>query len=187
MKNEGALGMRFKRHDGIYRSDVSLLLINPVQLPPPVGRPRYRAIGRAGRNYTSCPSSAMSSGRLFLDRGGRHQSRRVGPGVVPEPLTDPDLSLSTHPARATLRKLPPSVEISRFLLLPVDQIDHNAGDPPPSLHGHYSVSSVLRGGPPLTGALVLSASRGYHLRLFPYHRQPGSQVPYESPDEIHAA
>ena len=66
--------MRFLRHDGIYRSDVSSLLVNPVQLPPPVGRPRYRAIGRAGRNYTSCPSSAMSSGRLFLDRGGRHQS-----------------------------------------------------------------------------------------------------------------
>ena len=66
--------MRFLRHDGIYRSDVSLLLINPVQLPPPVGRPRYRAIGRAGRNYTSCPSSAMSSDRLILDRVGRHQS-----------------------------------------------------------------------------------------------------------------
>ncbi len=66
--------MRFLRHDGIYRSDVSLLLINPVQMPPPVGRPRYQAIGRAGRNYTSCPSSAMSSGRLILDRVGRHQS-----------------------------------------------------------------------------------------------------------------
>ena len=59
--------MRFLRHDGIYRSDVSLLLINPVQLPPPVGRLRYQAIGRAGRNYTSCPSSAMSSGWLFLN------------------------------------------------------------------------------------------------------------------------
>ena len=66
--------MRFLRHDGIYRSDVSSLLINPVQMPPPVGRPRYRAIGRAGRNNTSCPSSAMSSGRLILDRVGRHQS-----------------------------------------------------------------------------------------------------------------
>jgi hypothetical protein len=105
----------------------------------------------------------------------------------PEPLTDPDLSLSTHPARATQRKLPPSVETSRFLLLPVDQIDSDAGDPPPSLHGHYSVSSVLRGSPSLTGASVLSASRSCRLRLFPYHRQPGSQVPYESPDEIHAA
>ncbi len=67
--------MRFLRHDGIYRSDVSSLsLINPVQMPPPVGRPRYQAIGRAGRNYTSCPSSAMSSDRLILDRVGRHQS-----------------------------------------------------------------------------------------------------------------
>jgi hypothetical protein len=120
-------------------------------------------------------------------RVARQHCRRVGPGIAPEPLTDPDLSLSTHPARATHRKLPPSVEISRFLLLPVDQIDPNAGDLPPSLHGHYSVSSVLRGSPSLTDASVLSASRGCHLRLFPYHRQPGSQVPYESPDEIHAA
>ena len=65
--------MRFLRHDGIYRSDVSLLLVNPAQVPPPVGRPRCRAIVRDGRS-TPCPSSAMSSGRLFLDRGGRHQS-----------------------------------------------------------------------------------------------------------------
>src|SRR5713101_6784513 len=28
----------------------------------------------------------------------------------PEPLTDPDLTLSRHPARATARRLPPSVE-----------------------------------------------------------------------------
>ena len=65
--------MRFLRHDGIYRSDVSLLLVNPAQMPPPDGRPRCRAIVRDGRS-TPCPSSAMSSGRLFLDRGGRHQS-----------------------------------------------------------------------------------------------------------------
>jgi len=65
MKNEGALKMRFLRHGGIYRSDVSSHLVN-------LGRSSaYRsgpgqAIGRAGRN-TPCPSSAMSSGRLFLD------------------------------------------------------------------------------------------------------------------------
>jgi ABC transporter transmembrane region 2 len=29
----------------------------------------------------------------------------------PEPLTDPDLILSHHPARATARRLPPSVEL----------------------------------------------------------------------------
>jgi hypothetical protein len=28
----------------------------------------------------------------------------------PEPLTDPDLTLSRHPARATARRLPPSVK-----------------------------------------------------------------------------
>ena len=65
--------MRFLRHDGIYRSDVSLLLVNPAQMPPPVGRPRCQAIERDGRS-TPFPSSAMSSGRLFLDRVGRHQS-----------------------------------------------------------------------------------------------------------------
>ena len=32
-----------------------------------------------------------------------------GPGEFhPEPLTDPDLILSHHPARATARRLPPS-------------------------------------------------------------------------------
>ena len=71
-KSEGPRNA-FLRHDGIYRSDVSSLLINPVQMPPPVGRPRYQAIGRAGRSHTSCPSSAMSSDRLILDRVGRHQ------------------------------------------------------------------------------------------------------------------
>src|SRR6266566_5533129 len=35
----------------------------------------------------------------------------------PEPLTDPDVNLSIHPARAIIRRLPPSAEIagsSRF-------------------------------------------------------------------------
>jgi hypothetical protein len=40
---------------------------------PPAGRPRARAKERAGRN-TLFSSSTMSSGRLFLDRVGRHQS-----------------------------------------------------------------------------------------------------------------
>src|SRR5450759_573180 len=64
-----ALVMRFFRHGGIYRSDVSSHLINLV----PGSRftvgsgPGYRT----RRKNTPCPSSAMSSGRLFLDRVAR--------------------------------------------------------------------------------------------------------------------
>jgi hypothetical protein len=65
MKNEGALTMRFIRHVGIYRSDVSSHLINLGRGPASRSGPG-QAIERAGRN-TLCPSSAMSSGRLFLD------------------------------------------------------------------------------------------------------------------------
>jgi hypothetical protein len=57
--------MRFLRHRGIYRSDVSSLLLNPG--PGPAFRSgRCQGIGHAGK-HMPCPSSAMSSGRLFLD------------------------------------------------------------------------------------------------------------------------
>ena len=72
-----AIRTRFLRHDGIYRSDA---VQNQIQtkpwggtVPPPVGRPRAQVKERVGRT-TSFSSSAMSSGRLFLDRVGRHQS-----------------------------------------------------------------------------------------------------------------
>jgi hypothetical protein len=65
MKEEGALARRFVRHGRIYRSDVSFLLVNLGRSPASRSGPG-QAIGRAGRN-TPCPSSAMSSGRLFLD------------------------------------------------------------------------------------------------------------------------
>ena len=65
MKNEGALRMRFFRHDGIYRSDVSSLLFTPGACPA-FRSGRCQGIGQAGKNMPS-PSSAMSSGRLFLD------------------------------------------------------------------------------------------------------------------------
>src|SRR5947207_8773501 len=69
MKNEGALRMRFLRHDGIYRSDVSSLLFTPGACPA-FRSGRCQGIGQAGKNLP-CPSSAMSSGRLFLDRVAR--------------------------------------------------------------------------------------------------------------------
>ena len=65
MKNEGALRMRFIRHDGIYRSDVSSFLFTPGACPA-FRSGRCQGIGQAGKNLP-CPSSAMSSGRPFLD------------------------------------------------------------------------------------------------------------------------
>src|SRR5918995_19299 len=76
--------------------------------------------------------------------------------------------------------------IGRLIPLPVDQVDHSAVAPPPSLHGRYSASSLLRGSPPLLGASVLSASRVLRLCLFPSHRRIGSQVPYRSLNQSHA-
>src|SRR4029077_11727915 len=88
------------------------------------------------------------------------------PGELhPEPLTDPDLILSHHPARATVRRPPPSV---RCACPPV------AGCPDPtsvtrSLRstGITPASSLLRSSPPLSGASVLSASRLEPLAPFP--------------------
>jgi hypothetical protein len=48
MKNEGALSKRFFRHDGIYRSDVSSLLLNLGQSTAFRSGPG-QALGRAGR------------------------------------------------------------------------------------------------------------------------------------------
>jgi hypothetical protein len=63
--------MRFPRHHGIYQSDMGSFK-NPSRTPPPADV-QARARERAGR-ITLPPIVLMSSGRLFLDRVGRHQS-----------------------------------------------------------------------------------------------------------------
>jgi hypothetical protein len=93
-----------------------------------------------------------------------------------------DLSGSYHPRRpAGLPPPPPGSSRCRLALR------SSAGDPPPSLPGRYPSSPLLRGGPPLASASVLSASRVHRLGLFPWHRWEGSHVPYPSPDASHAA
>ena len=65
MKNDTDFRMRFFRHDGIYRSDVSSHLFTPGAYPA-FRSGRCQGIEQAGK-YLLFPSSAMSSGRLFLD------------------------------------------------------------------------------------------------------------------------
>jgi hypothetical protein len=67
------IGVRFLRHDGIFRSDVVFKVKTKPwgwAVPPPVGRPCAQVKERVGR-ITPSSSSAMSSGRLTLDRVAR--------------------------------------------------------------------------------------------------------------------
>ena len=85
----------------------------------------------------------------------------------PEPLTDPDVILSHHPARAIARRLPPSAEIagsSRFD--PVGPRSTTMTHPLRSM-GITPLRRYYDGSPPLSGASVLSASRLEPLVLFP--------------------
>jgi len=86
------LSMRFLRHGGIYRSDVVKAKTKPWggTVPPPAGRPRAQVKERDGRT-TLFSSSAMSSGRLFLDRVARQQS--------PSPLHRHE-QINTHSAES---------------------------------------------------------------------------------------
>jgi hypothetical protein len=81
-------GLRFLRHDGIYRSDeVSKTIKSWGRSTASRWSAPGPAKGRDGRN-APCSSSAMSSGRLFLDRVARQQSpsplhRQAHPKTVP--------------------------------------------------------------------------------------------------------
>ncbi len=105
----------------------------------------------------------------------------------PEPLTEPDLILSHHQARAIARRLPPSDELS----------DSSWFDPvgPRSMAMTYPLRST--GITPLHHyyrAVRPSPAHRYfqphgcsRLRFFPWHRRPGSHVPYKSQIELRAA
>ena len=72
----------------------------------PIGRfllERTRALGIS--------RSELVSRLGYRQIGKGHKALPSRPGEFhPEPLSDPDLTLSRHPARATERRLPPPVE-----------------------------------------------------------------------------
>ena len=105
----------------------------------------------------------------------------------PEPLTDPDLNLSIHPARVTARRLPPSAEISGSSRCNPVGPSSTAMTCPLRSTSITLASTLLQGSPPLSGASVLSASRFEPLVPFPWHRRPGSHVPHKSQIELRAA
>jgi hypothetical protein len=78
--------------------------------------PSYRAHPRLYHRVESMrceDSDAIGAKRTCRERRERVDLTKMPsrPGELhPEPLTDPDLTLSRHPARATARRLPPPVE-----------------------------------------------------------------------------
>ena len=134
--------------------------LNPTRVP----RPYHRL-----RQAPSPAPAPAESARGIAPRAAHRSGRK--------PL---DLSGSCHRLKAAASRLKHGARpVASWLGLNVDDL-------PPLLHGHYPASSLLRGSPSLFGASVLLASRLLRLCLFPWHRRPGSQVLYKSPNESHA-
>ena len=115
-----ALNLAFLRHGGIYRSDVvakpkvkAKAKPKPSKpgtgMPPPVGRHPGPVQGRDGRS-APCSSSAMSSGRLFLDRAARQQSpsplHRHPQNNTHSPMAQAEGDISTLPKDDIITLLP---------------------------------------------------------------------------------
>ena len=93
--------------------------------------------GRKLRKLLSTGSTASWQSTLAS------QARREARGISPRAPHRSDLVPSTHPARATARRLPPSTEQRGPRANPWPK---SAGDdPPPSLQPHYKASVTPRG------------------------------------------
>src|SRR6202171_1636934 len=133
----------------------------------------------------------MSSGlppKADIAQYSRHVSNgRVGPGNFTPSLSQiPDLTLSRHPARATARRLPPSVENWSSSCCQLARSQRRWPAPLRStgitpLQHYYG---AVRPSP----AHQYFRPRGWsRLCLFPWHGRPGSHVPYKSQIEVSAA
>src|ERR1700682_1574162 len=76
----------------------------------------------------------------------------------PEPLTDPCLTVSRHTARAIHESCRPPPKPAGSSCRQLAHYGFGVDDLPPSLHGHYPTSSLLRSSPPRGVAFVLSLS-----------------------------
>jgi hypothetical protein len=122
--------------------------------------------------------------------GGKPENLPVLPSrpgeLHPEPLTEPDLTLSRHPARATARRLPPSIEQSGSSRCRLTRAKWRWPAPfaPRALRPLHRYYEAVRPCP----AHRYFRPRGWsRLHLFPWHRRSGSHVPYKSLVELRAA
>ena len=105
----------------------------------------------------------------------------------PEPLTEPDLILSHHPARAIARRLPPSAEPSGSSRFDPVGPRSTAMTHPLRSTGITPLQHYYRAVRPSPAHRYFRPRGWSRLRLFPWHRRPGSHVPYKSQIELRAA
>jgi hypothetical protein len=95
--------MRFFRHDRIYQSDVGQNNFLSLRRGTASRRSAPNTDCRARREDRALPIVPMSSGRLFLDRVGRHQSpsllHRHGQNTMHLAEPRPKGDISTLPGR----------------------------------------------------------------------------------------
>ena len=111
---------------------------------------------------------------------GRNTPSRPGE-FHPEPLTDPCLTVSRHTARAIHESCRPPSKPPGSSCRQLTHYGSDVDDLPPSLHGHYSASLLLRGSPPLSVASVLSPSWFRPLVASPLASTPGFPRSVQSP------
>src|SRR3989442_7682315 len=76
---------------------------------PLTALPMAPATGADREKYCRTPVCPQIADTMVRGSGRARGPSRPGE-FHPEPLTDPDLTLSRHPARAIARRLPPSIE-----------------------------------------------------------------------------
>src|SRR6202043_2966920 len=105
----------------------------------------------------------------------------------PEPLTEPDLILSHHPARAIAGRVPPSAEISGSSRFDPVGPSSTAMTHPLCSTGITPLQRYYRAVRPSPAHRYFRPRGWRRLCLFPWHRRPGSHVPYKSLIELRAA
>ena len=107
---------------------------------------------------------------------------RVGPGdFTPSPSQIRAQQSHRHTARAILESCRPPPKPAGSSCFQLTHYGSSVDDPPPSLRGRYSASSLLRGDPPLDAASVLSLSWFTPLVAFPLATTPSFPRSLRSP------
>ena len=119
----------------------------------------------------------------------RHGSPcRVGPGNFTPSLSQiPDVNLSIYPARVTARRLPPSAEPSGSSRYDPVGPSSTAMTCPLRSTGITPLRRYYEAVRPSPAHRYFRPRGWSRLCLFPWHRRPGSHVPYKSQIELRAA